>query len=244
MGQERMPRTVDPVDLPKEYCRVLRYQSHGLPLPIREGLRYDEAPPPRNARCDHLQSLRRNCAKNRRNRQAGAPAPRGAAALDQEACSGNPNSPKTADPPRHRRPRNRLVAELRTIPTVAQALIGSTNAPFPPPAPQVMKRRRKGDISAALQNIKWNPQFGSAGTKESTAALRLLGLAEEPQDVRGPTSSSLGPPQDGTGLPCPSPLSRAGPSSEPGSPPPETPPPSRGRNRAHHGLVRPAWHQR
>ena len=49
LGQERMPRTVYPVDLPKEYRRVLRYQSHGLPLPIREGLRYDEAPPPRNA---------------------------------------------------------------------------------------------------------------------------------------------------------------------------------------------------
>ena len=56
---------------------------------------------------------------------------------------------------------------------------------------QVMKKRRTDSFSESLGNLKWNPNFGTAGNKEAEAARHRLGLAKEPPDVRGPSPSSL-----------------------------------------------------
>ena len=80
---------------------------------------------------------------------------------------------------------------------------GTSNKPLSaqlPPRPfnpsSEMKKRRTGTFNEALGNVKWNPNFGTAGNKEAGIALLRLGLDKGSQDVRGPSASSQKEPPD------------------------------------------------
>ena len=61
----------------------------------------------------------------------------------------------------------------------------------PPPPFQVMMERRKRDLSSDEIDTERNRHLGTAVKEASVTACRQLRLTEKPQDVWGPSPSSL-----------------------------------------------------